>query len=92
MFYLVKRVGTFKKYLICTNQAYFDKHLDIILNQKTKDEVLKPDAAKDQILWERALATHSDKKSLIFTKFYENNIQDNKTLKNRSEKHLGVKK
>ena len=28
---LIKRVGTYERYLINTNQAYFDKHMGIIL-------------------------------------------------------------
>jgi hypothetical protein len=49
--HLIKKVGTYERYLINNNQAYFDKHMGIIITNTDQDKrmVIKPDSEKDQI-------------------------------------------
>jgi hypothetical protein len=49
--HLIKKVGTYERYLINNNQAYFDKHMGIIITNTDLDKrmVIKPDSEKDQI-------------------------------------------
>lgn len=49
IFHLIRQVGTYERYLINNNEAYFDKHLSVVQVSQIERRTLMPDSEKDQI-------------------------------------------